>query len=34
MMQKANLTDEEKMAEMQKWMAENKIRFDDEPEKI
>ncbi|MEI7653475.1 MAG: hypothetical protein WCJ70_04365 [bacterium] len=28
MMSKAGLTDEQKKAEQQKWMGENKVRFD------
>ena len=28
MMSKSNLTEEEKMQEMQKWVAENKAKFD------
>ena len=32
MMQKGNLTDEEKMDGMKKWMEDNKTRFDTEPE--
>ncbi len=33
MMQKSNLTDEEKMAGMQKWMSDNRARFESEPGK-
>ena len=32
MMQKSNLTDDEKMTGMKKWMDNNKARFDAEPE--